>query len=119
MAAHPPTDLDWSRKVAKVVVEALLFPKLIAWGAFDPALAVATDDIQGWLAKRDYPARADAGADKEKVDRAWADKVARSLVAKLVTAGFVTETESENAVELAQEEIWIALALDDRPPQQG
>jgi hypothetical protein len=119
MAPHASNDLEWSRKVAKVVVEALLFPRLIGWAAFDPALALATEAIQGWLAKRDYPASAGVRDGQDNVDHAWTEKVARSLVAGLVKAGLVTAPDTDRAVAIAQEEIWINLALDDRPPQKG
>ena len=87
MASTAANDLEWSERVAKSVSEALLFPKLIGWKAFDPVLEIVTATIHGWLTQRDYP----ASQTDNKVDHAWTEKVARSIVAALVKAVLVTE----------------------------
>lgn len=114
MAAKAANEREWSRKVATAVTESLLFPKLIGWKSFEPALDVAIDTIHGWLTKRDYPA-----GDKDHADNAWTEKVGRSIVEALVKAGLVTAADEPRALELAQEEILVSLMLGDPPPQQS
>jgi hypothetical protein len=54
-------------------------------------------------------------AARATADRAWSKKVANLAIDELVLAGIVPQTQYERAVEIAAEEIFVRLAINDRP----
>jgi hypothetical protein len=55
----------------------------------------------------------------EKNDKAWSDSVAWLVVDALMDAEIVKRPDLGRAQKIAQEEILVRLALEDRPPRQG
>jgi hypothetical protein len=106
----PPTP-NWSNRIGKVVTESLLFSKLIAWPAFDAALAVAVAEIAKCLAKASDAAEANG----RSPDQAWVAEVANSIIASLLKIRLVPKQDADRAIEIVLEELTTTLALGDRP----
>ena len=54
--------------------------------------------------------------DRDAAQLAWSRQVAGLVVDALITAGLMPRETLDQAIEIATEEIYVRLALNDRPP---
>ncbi len=52
---------------------------------------------------------------RTKSDAEWSTKIARLVVDALVSAKVISDSDYNRAVEIAEEEIFVRLAIGDRP----
>jgi hypothetical protein len=57
-------------------------------------------------------------AARDAADKEWSEKVAGLAIDAVVCAGLMPKQNFARAVEIAAEEIWLRLLMEDRPPPQ-